>query len=660
MRIGETVFIALPFIFLILLTVYFKKASLKINWREALIFAYLSFGLTILISTEILSIFKGLSFPPVVIFWSLCTFLAMMINICSPLKGDLKIPIVKDLSVTEKTLLTIITCIALMTCAISLIVPPNTWDAMTYHMGRVVHWIQNKSLTFYPTSIDRQLYINPFAEYWITHFQILSKGDRFANLVQWLSAAGTLLGVSLIGKVMGLGRKGQILCAFFAATLPNFIVQSTSTQTDMVGALWTTAAVYFLLKNIAQLNWQNTLAVSAAFILALYAKGTTAFILTPFLIWIIWHLICSLRLRSKQFLPHLAILALAVAIGLGSMFIRNLIELKSPVYPGLIDSAMLPLSEVKGILSNWTLHYTMHLRMGIPHIDNITEKAVEFLHHLLGMTVLTSPANCLKLPFNYQDFPFNEDQVPNFMFCITLTLIAVCHIFLRKSSQLLPLLRIYLLCVCAALLLFNGLAKWSPFNGRYHVPFFILCAPLLAHFFSQHKKMGILAIILFTLLSAPFILVNGSKPIITEIHLPNNAMLKLRGKDILSASRDEKYFYNRPGAAIPMSLSSKVILDSGCREVALHIGEDTWEYPFWVFLSRDPKPLRIEHVFVQNTSHALPYPLGPFHPCVIISNDRVNALNLNGEPYLLLGTTGQFSVYFSQEFIQSYNAQRGL
>jgi hypothetical protein len=47
---------------------------------------------------------------------------------------------------------------------LALITPPNMYDSMTYHMSRVVHWIQNGSLAHYPTSIGRQLFLPPGAE----------------------------------------------------------------------------------------------------------------------------------------------------------------------------------------------------------------------------------------------------------------------------------------------------------------------------------------------------------------------------------------------------------------------------------------------------------------------------------------------------------------
>lgn len=96
---------------------------------------------------------------------------------------------------------------------------------MTYHMSRVVHWIQNRSIAHYPTHITRQLHQSPWTEYAILHFQILSGSDRFANLIQWFSMVGATLGVSLIAKQMGADLRGQFFAAVFSITIPMGILQ---------------------------------------------------------------------------------------------------------------------------------------------------------------------------------------------------------------------------------------------------------------------------------------------------------------------------------------------------------------------------------------------------------------------------------------------------
>ena len=134
-----------------------------------------------------------------------------------------------------------------MTFLTALIYPPNTPDSMSYHMPRVMHWIQNQNVDFYPTSTTRQLYVSPFSEYVILHLQLIVNGDRLANLVQWFSMFGSLIGVSLIARELGGNTKSQIFSALFCATIPMGILQSTSTQTDYVVSFWIVILVYFLL-----------------------------------------------------------------------------------------------------------------------------------------------------------------------------------------------------------------------------------------------------------------------------------------------------------------------------------------------------------------------------------------------------------------------------
>jgi len=95
----------------------------------------------------------------------------------------------------------------LVVVLIASLAPPNSWDSMVYHMGRVVHWIENRNVDHYPTNITRQLISAPWAEYAIAQLQILSGGDHFANLVEWFALLGCVVAATDIAGRLGVTRQ---------------------------------------------------------------------------------------------------------------------------------------------------------------------------------------------------------------------------------------------------------------------------------------------------------------------------------------------------------------------------------------------------------------------------------------------------------------------
>ena len=130
----------------------------------------------------------------------------------------------------------------------ALVSPPNTTDAMVYHLPRIVHWLDHRSVAFYATHELRQLQMPPWAEYAMLQFHGLSGGDRFDNLVQWFSLAGSAIGVSLIAGLLGAGVRGQVLAAVLCATIPQAILEASGAKNDCVLAFWMVALVYYLLR----------------------------------------------------------------------------------------------------------------------------------------------------------------------------------------------------------------------------------------------------------------------------------------------------------------------------------------------------------------------------------------------------------------------------
>ncbi len=170
-------------------------------WRRSFLSASVLWGFTLTAVTEALSIFKLLTFSWLLVCWTVATFIsALFYYFVSPsntVRAAVKIPLFL------KFLLSSIFTIAILTCLIASVAAPNNLDSLAYHMSRVVHWIQNKSVEHYPTHILRQIELNPWAEFAIMHLQILSGSDYLANLVQWFSMIGSIIGATLIAKQCG-------------------------------------------------------------------------------------------------------------------------------------------------------------------------------------------------------------------------------------------------------------------------------------------------------------------------------------------------------------------------------------------------------------------------------------------------------------------------
>ncbi len=192
--------------------------------------------------------------------------------------------------------------------------PPNSADAMAYHLPRVVYWAQSGSVAFFPTPYLNQIMLQPLAEYFMLHTYVLTGGDRWINLLAFAAYAGCVVGVSAIAGAFGLSSRSQVWTALFAATLPNAILQASGAKNDLLLAFWLVCAVYFAARR--QAKW---LALSTA--LALATKGTAYLFLPPLLVYAV----VILPRRQLVWIPA------AVCLLNGPQYLRNLELSGSPL-----------------------------------------------------------------------------------------------------------------------------------------------------------------------------------------------------------------------------------------------------------------------------------------------------------------------------------------
>ena len=582
-------------------------------WRSAILSAAVVWGLIVVLSIEIFSLLRLLTFEWVFGLWLVADILGLIVYLkfknIKPIfekNQDEKLPSV---------LIGLLGGVLFIFAAVGLIAivsPPNNWDSMTYHMSRVVHWIQNRSVEHYPTSYVPQLYHPPGAEFAIMHFQIITGGDRFANLIQWLSMVGSAIVVSLIAQQLGANLRGQVFAAVFAATLPMGILQASSTQNDYAVCFWIVCFVSCGLAGMsAGITLSNTLRIGASLGLALLTKTTAYIFALPFIIWFI--IVGIKRYHQKMLLPILMIATVTLILNVGHYW-RNydLFGYAIGAPQSFTKEYKIEIFTLPTFLSNIIRNLAMHTGTSISKINGLIVAVVKLLHKILG--VLPNDPRTTWPPgqvYALTTPSFNENNATN---PIHFGLIFATLILILNQPKLskIKIVAVYLTATISTFLLLCLLLKLQPWHSRHHMTTFILFAPLFGLTFSQlsnYKTANyIVGILIF--MSLPWISHNKFRPLIGEAN-------------IFNSSRNELYFTSRPKIEFAYNQAVDFVKSQNCTNIGLSFWtKNAWEYPLWVLFQEPGKPApRIEHIstidpVVEQKLNSEPYK--SFTPCAII------------------------------------------
>ncbi len=584
-----------PLLSLLLLCLIFHKANHCL--RESALSAALVWAVSLVAITEILTVFRSLTFSWVSGSWGI----VILILCYTSLRFNKNVALIGRLKVANMPLMSrfLLLCMFLIVASIGLIAflaPPNNTDSMTYHMSRVAHWVQNQSVADYPTNILRQLYLNPGAEFIITHFQILTKGDRLANFVQWLSMVGSACGVSLIAKQLGAEARGQILAAVVVTTLPMGILQASSTQNDYVVSFWLTCFVYFLIslrsKEIGQPIWACSVAVGASLGLAILTKVTAYIFAFPFLVWFALSSISNPKQKMWKSALMIAIIVLSINVG---HYARNFGLFGSPLGPGQEGPAEAGLKFTNDVFTVSTLisnsARNIALEMGTPfeRLNAFTERAIYKLHSLTGLSVNDPRTTWHGTHFGRPDLSLHEDFAGNpiHLACIILSVVVFVSSPLLRGR---PYLFCYSIALTAGFLLFSFLLRWQPWNARLHLPLFVLWAPFIAAVLSKNQRIASCLAVGLLISAVPWVVHNKSRPLMGT-------------RNIFNTTRINLYFSSRRDLRDPYIGAMDFIRSQKCSRVGLLLLPDGWEYPFWVLLGANSSTdMHIGHVGVANES----------------------------------------------------------
>lgn len=348
--------------------------------------------------TEGLSLFSALTRENVLICWGLFIVLIGVIIFVNRnnLKGFVKnysVKISNKSALFKFQIMLVVILVAVMFTMSANIVPYNG-DSMAYHLPRVMHWVQNKSVSYYITNDGRQLYSPPFAEYCVLQVYFLFGTDKFFNLVQWYSYVTSACVIFCVLRKRNVSQEFSMLGCILFLTMPIAIAESTTTQTDLVASMFLMFFIYIAIDLIESeclaLDKDSIvrIAMCATSIgIGYLTKSQVCIVMIPFLCW----LAISRLIKKDRIVDLLLFLIMAVAI-VGIFvcpgMVRNVHFVDDPFAMSYFSDISIGTYNPKYVLANIVKNWaTSSLSQASPAINSVLLLLVRFIVGRLGIDI---------------------------------------------------------------------------------------------------------------------------------------------------------------------------------------------------------------------------------------------------------------------------------
>ena len=130
---------------------------------------------------------------------------------------------------------------------IALVLPPNAYDALAYHLPTIAEWVRNGEVGTTPLMRDLCCGWYPASgEAWAGWSAVFLHSDRLVGLAQVWTAVLLGLGVMVLARTWGAPRAHARLAGSLAVTMPIVVAQADTAYVDVTYAAAIVAALAFL------------------------------------------------------------------------------------------------------------------------------------------------------------------------------------------------------------------------------------------------------------------------------------------------------------------------------------------------------------------------------------------------------------------------------
>ena len=630
------------FVTFILLIIFIAIFNEKRKGIDNYIAAVISWTTILYLSIEILSIYSFASKRMLELIWWLINGILLLGIIFLVIKKKESIigRSISIIDIIKKTRLNmdlfIEVCFILIlvgeTLYIALRVAPYNWDSLTYHLPRIMHWVQNQSVAHYATNITRQVASPVLAEF-INFAVYLEQGysDSLFNILQWASYITSAGLVIAIAHKLKCSKVLSLLAGILFLTMPIAFAEAFTTQNDLLCTMWLLIFVYTILDLYHYPNLQmNRFYIQKVIILSLaigFGYLTKPSIMFAVVVFAFGLLIIVLKERTRIIIcTKLLLLSIAMlCVIVLPETARNI-----NTFHAFSD----PIVGERQLVGTWKPNY-----LGINFLKNFIYNSPNNYvdSNELSSSGIYFMAN--KLHVNVNDPSISEDgeefrmakagtynhngAVNPVIWWMMLILSAFTIIYKIKFTKeqlrymVASIIGFLLLCLCL---------RWEPYVARYMISYLALFCPGIVVSlnqigqFEQYQKYKyiFIGVLLITSLSETYKM--------SEFHLQ---AVEYNKQNV----REKSYFYicGDGNYGDYMDIVN-YITEHGYTNIGLYTGYNSFEYPLWMML-KDNK-CKIEHVEVSNMTSK--YDDASFVPdCIFVrDHDEINGLEYHGVSYV--------------------------
>jgi hypothetical protein len=218
---------------------------------------------------------------------------------------------------------------------VALVLPPYSYDALTYHLTTVAGWVQSESLA--PSQLSLCCAYYPLNAELLTAWAVVLLGnDALTGTVQVLAAVLGAAAVGGIGRTAGLSRGGAAAAGALFVLTPAVLAQAPTAYVDVLLAALVLAALHGLARFTVTARASRLVAPALAAGLLAGTKGTGVFWAAGLVATAA--VLAALLVRRGRLTPARAAGALAGVVGacllLGAWwYVRSAVDTGNPLYP---------------------------------------------------------------------------------------------------------------------------------------------------------------------------------------------------------------------------------------------------------------------------------------------------------------------------------------